>query len=130
MTRTPSRFRKALAGGLAAVALSGAFVATGVTPASAACVTTTRSTNGNDPNRNFTISSASTCNDLNIREATVAQNYRGSYLSGSTWFNGSSGWKFRSPTTTSLAVVIPNIANGTVVRMTGASVNASANAVH
>lgn len=131
MTRSHSGRRRRLAATCLAVAsLVGALTITGASPASAACATTYRSTNGNDPNRTFQISSASTCNDLNIRQATAGQYYRGEYRSGTTWYNGAAGWKYRSPSTTNLAVVISGIANTTTVRMTGSSVNAHAYAVH
>ena len=127
---TPSRLRKVLVAGAAAVGLSGAFLATSITPASAACTTSYVSTNGNDASRDFRISSTSTCNDLNLRTATVAQNYKGQYQSGSSWINGSAGWKYRSPSTTTLAVIISNVANNTNVRVSGATTNAYAYAVH
>ncbi|MGN6695958.1 MAG: hypothetical protein ACTHN0_17405 [Aquihabitans sp.] len=128
-TTRSSRLRKAVAAGVTALSLAGAFVALETTPASAACVTTYRSTNGNDATRKFQIASGSSCSDLNIRQATVAQNYRGEYYS-SSWKVGSLGWKYRSPSTTNLQPVITNVADTTTVRMTGASVNAYAYAVH
>jgi hypothetical protein len=130
MNRSPSRLRKALAATVGVLSLTGALAAYGASPASASCVTTYKSTNGNDATRTFQIASNSTCNDLNIRQATVGQSYRGEYRSGTTWVPGSPGWKYRSPSTNDLAVVIPNVINGTTVRMTGASANAYAYAVH
>lgn len=119
---------------LAALAVAGASIAGGLVvtelPASAACVTTYADTNGNNPNRSFTISSSSTCNDMNFRQATVGQNYRGEYKSGASWYVGSGGWLYRSPTTTGLVVAIASIANGTTVRATGAATNAHIYVVH
>lgn len=120
----------AVAIALAILASTVGLVTIGAQPASASCTTSYVDTNGNNPYRSFRISSTSTCNDLNIRQATVGQYYRGSYRSGSTWYNGAAGWKYRSPSTTNLAVVISGIANTTLVRVTGCCTNAHAWAVH
>ncbi len=116
------RFRAALvAASLAAVPITVA----DSSPASAAgCVWAWRDTNGNNPNRTFTISHNSPCRDLNAKRPTVTQHYRGEYLSNGVWRIGAVGWVHMVRNNNANRVLISNIRNGTTVRVTGAAHNA------
>ena len=130
ITRGSGRVRRtAAAVAVAATSIVGG-LALAELPASAACATTYADSNGNNQNRHFAISSSSTCNDMNFRQSTYGQSYRGEYRSGSSFIPGSAGWVYRSPSTTNLRVVISGVADTTVVRATGASVNAHIYVVH
>jgi hypothetical protein len=105
--------------GLALAASVTSGVALTASPASAACVDSYVNTNGSNPFRVFHIASNSTCDDLNFREASVSQYYRGMYNSGENWYDGAPGWLYRTPSSSNNAVAIYNISNGTPVAALG-----------
>jgi RNA polymerase sigma-70 factor (ECF subfamily) len=107
----------------------GAFAVGTAAPAGAACGDNWVNTDGNNPVRHFQ-AAAGTCSDINLREATVGQDYMAQYLDGSTWKNGSGGWRWRDPGTANNFVAISNVATGTWVRATGASLNAAIHVWH
>lgn len=125
-----SHRRRRVGAALAVPLTAGAYAVVAASPAGAACTGNHwADTNGNNPNRNYTIAGGS-CVDLNHHEATVGQEYRAEYLSGGTWRVGSGGWKYRDPNTTGGYVAISNIATGSTVRSTGAAVNAFIHVQH
>lgn len=126
----PAHSRRTAAAIAAVPATVGAFVIGAATPAGAACAGDHNvSTDGNDPNRSFTIAGGG-CVDLNFHEATVSQWYRGEYRSGTVWYIGSAGWISRGPGTSAGRVAISNIATGATARATGWSQNAKLHVTH
>lgn len=64
--------------------------------------------------------------DLRMDRGGTAQSYRGRYWTGSTWAFPTSGWHYRTYTSTGDVALLTNVVVGTHIRVQAASSNATA----
>lgn len=116
--------KRALAVGLGICTVAALGLVGSAGGASAACVKTNLTTGKNGPGSTVKVSSASSCNDLNLTRAVDPDNYEGyaGYYyrsSTSSWVRGSSGYhltrNFNASSSSGWIVLLTDIDNGTKV---------------